>query len=116
MSGYIDDSGEWVRRKATAEGGHARSYNELARREYRMILAERAREFATRFPDGWWIQLPGQRIQIINLALGQQADTQIVRYHVAGDHTVSGSRRIHRMPLTPFLKMVGAAKAVESAV
>jgi hypothetical protein len=116
MSGYRDDSGDWVRRKDTALGGEARPYRDLVNREYRMVLAERAREFAKRFPDGWWVQLPGQRIQIINLATNPNADTQTVRYHVAGDYTRSRAKRIHRKPLLPFLAMVGDAKAVESCV
>jgi hypothetical protein len=110
MGSYIDDSGEVVRRKATAEGGHARDFKELEGRECGPKMAELSRQVERRFPNGCSVKVNDQRLMIINVVTAHDGWTRVVRYRVVGVYNPSGSLKIHRMIVPTFLRMVKDAK------
>jgi hypothetical protein len=106
-----DESPEYVRRKATAEGGPARDFGAQERSMRRHELMLMFQDMA-RFPDGCTIPLPdGRRITVVNVVKGPNITSQVVRYHSSAVLKRNGSMSMLRMPVPAFLRMVEGAQA-----
>jgi hypothetical protein len=107
---YIDDSGEVVRRKATAGGGPP-DYKIRDRRVVAQQMLDAAEEIQRRFPANCLIPYGKQQLRFLSVReSGRDATIKTVRYNVLGHNNLSGSPRVFAARATTFLKLVGDAR------
>lgn len=105
---YLDDSGEPVRRKATAGGRPIDNAHTRDRRARAQQMRDAAEEILRRFPPGCLIAYGRHRIRFLEVReSGRDATVRLVRYHVVGCTNPSGSPRVFSTRATTFLKLIG---------